>query len=97
MVGSMQRDVHAQLGVEDAERESRVNRARDRLLVAHDIQKRVIRVLDERQTATLGRVPGRTRTRRWEDRHGRTERLDCHRLYRAFTRHTWDSSCCTFE
>ena len=37
MVGSMQRDVHAQLGVEDAERESQIKRACDWFLVAHDV------------------------------------------------------------
>ncbi len=64
MAGSVQRDVHAQLGVEDAERQSQANRARDRLSVAHDAQKRLIRILDEREAATLGLVPRRTGARR---------------------------------
>ena len=64
MIGRMQRDVHAQLGVEDAECELPIKRAHDCLLVAQDLQKTIICVLDERETATLGRVSHRTGTRR---------------------------------
>jgi uncharacterized membrane protein YphA (DoxX/SURF4 family)/peroxiredoxin len=110
MVGGMQRDVHAQLGVENPERESQLKRARDGFLIAHDVQKPIIcGVLDEREAATLGRMPHWTGARRQEignnrevlrigaDRHCHTERLYCHRLCRAFTCHIWKSSSCSIR
>ncbi len=106
MLRSIQRDMHTQLGIENAKRQSQINRTCDWLFVADDTQKRAVCVLDEREAATLGRVPRWTGTRRQEiangrpmlriggDRHSHPERFDCHRLYCAFTYHTRESSSC---
>ncbi len=107
MVGGVQCDVHAQLGVENAERESQVKRTGDWFLIAHDVEKPLVcGVLDEREAALLGWASDRTGMWRQEvrnsrevlrigaDRHGHAKSLDCYRFCGALIRHMRDSSTC---